>query len=46
MTYNVFSGTLNPTHFEAASKLNEEACDDRPHLTPITGSIRELAGTY
>jgi len=32
--------------FEAVTKLNEEACGDRPHPTPITGSVGELADTY
>jgi len=32
--------------FEAVSKFNEEACGDRPHLTPITRSIGESADTY
>jgi len=32
--------------FEAVSKLNEEACGDRPHPTPIIRSIGELADTY
>jgi len=27
------------------SNLNEEACDDRPHPTPITRSIGELDDT-
>jgi len=31
--------------FEAVSKLNKEACGDRPHLMPITRSIGELADT-
>jgi len=32
--------------FEAVSKLDEEACGDRPHLMPITRSVGELADTY
>jgi len=32
--------------FFRSSKLNEEACGDRPHPTPITQSIGELGDTY
>jgi len=32
--------------FEAVTKLNEETCGDRPHMTPITRSIGDLADTY
>jgi len=32
--------------FEAVSKLNEEACGDRPNPMPVTQSIGELADTY
>jgi len=31
---------------KAVSKLNEKACGDRSHPTPITRSIGELANTY
>jgi len=31
--------------FEAVSKLNEEACGDRPHPMPITRSVDELVDT-
>jgi len=32
--------------FKAVIKLNEEACGNRPHPTPITLSIGKLADTY
>jgi len=38
--------TLQVFFFETGSKLNEEACGDRPHPTPITRSIGVLADTY
>jgi len=37
---------LNTKGVQLVSKLNEEACDDRPHPTPITRSLGELADTY
>jgi len=47
MTLQEFPGDiLTNSFFKAVSELNEEACGDRPHPTPITRSIGELADTY
>ena len=38
MTYNVFSGTLNPTHFTSLNHIHSPAVSHRPHLGVAGGT--------